>query len=128
MTAISELETMARRAGARATIERRFALGVTNCAADILASLLQLLMLLYKLPGLVAHSGGHLTGCDVAALTAWVNHTARPTAAAALYARVGGPKDAFLTRPVYEALCGALRCEPARAPLRPLHMAFARVG
>ena len=128
LTAISELETMARRAGARATIERRFALGATNCAADILASLLQLLMLLHKLPGLVAHSGGHLTGCDVAALTAWVNHTARPAAAAALYARVGGPKDAFLTRPVYEALCGALRCEPARAPLRPLHMAFARVG
>jgi hypothetical protein len=124
LTAISELETMARRAGARATIERRFELGDTNCAADILASLLQLLMLLYKLPGLVAHSGGHLTERDVEALTAWANNNARPAAAAALYARVGDPKDAFLTRPVYEALCGALRCEPtwapARAPLRPI--------
>jgi hypothetical protein len=124
LTAISELETMTRRAGARATIERRFELGDTNCAADILASLLQLLMLLYKLPGLVAHSGGHLTERDVEALTAWANNNARPAAAAALYARVGDPKDAFLTRPVYEALCGALRCEPtwapARAPLRPI--------
>jgi hypothetical protein len=128
LTAISELETMARRAGARATIERRFALGGTNCAADVLASLLQLLMLLYKLPGLVAHSSGHLTERDVEALTAWANNNARPAAAAALYARVGDPKDAFLTWPVYEALCGALRCEPARAPLRPLHMAFARAG
>jgi hypothetical protein len=128
LPAISELETMTRRAGARATIEHRFALGGTNRAADILASLLQLLMLLYKLPGLVTHSGGHLTGCDVEALTAWANHTARPAAAAALYARVGDPKDAFLTRPVYEALCDALRCVPARAPLRPLHMAFTRAG
>ena len=128
LPAISELEGITRCAGARATIERRFALGATNCAADILASLLQLLMLEYKLPGLVAHSGGYLTGCDVEALTAWANHTARPAAAAALYTRVGDPKDAFLTRPAYEALCDALRCEPARAPLRPLHMAFARAG
>ncbi len=112
LSAVSELECITRRAGARDIIERRFDLGPTGCAADILASLLQLLMLLHKLPGMVASSGGNLTGCDVTALTAWVNNTARPEAAAALYARVGGAKDAFLTRPVYEALCRALQCVP----------------
>jgi hypothetical protein len=116
LPAFSELEDMTRRAGVRAAVERRFALGATSCAAGILASLLRLLMLECKLPGLVAQSGGNLTGRDVEALTAWVSNTARPAAAAALYARVGDPKDAFLTRPVYEALCRALRCVPVRAP------------